>query len=226
MNKFEKNTVSIECVVKREGMNAIRNIINNETHCTGISYLDDRAFIKIAGGRERVNRHGKMTKRIKRNLKRDHDITLPVHLVERIGNIMDQNSLNAREYIVEYTTDFQGTVGKFGDSGSCFQQGDQFHSNLLAMERNAGQLPGEFSAFRVYKASGSNLGRAWVYYAEDGAAVMFNGYGIPLDKIAILASKLDDTEPRRVRLGGDICINDLYCEAVGGKETEYSFYIS
>ena len=95
---------------------------------------------------------------------------------------------------------------------------DQLHNALHQNNR-------QFSAFRVYKANGANLARAWAYHATDGATVLFNGYGIALDKIAILASKLDDCEPRRVTLYGDICLNERDVEAVGGDQSEYRFEI-
>ena len=218
INKFEKNTVSVDAVVRNTGMNEIRRLIN-DSHSR--PFMTRSELLRIAGGRERVNRQGKMTKRIKRNLRRERNITLPDSVIEQIGNIMDQNSLTARDYIVEYTNDFDGTVGNFGDDGSCFQDGNEFHHNLLAMAANHRQ----FSAFRVYRANGDNLARAWAHHATDGATVLFNGYGIALDKIALLASKLDDCEPRRVTLYGDICLNERDAEAVGGDQSQYRFEI-
>jgi hypothetical protein len=200
-------------------MSAIRRLINDNTPQSTITVTQ---FMAIAGGRERVNRQGKMSKRIKRNLFREYGIKLSDEVVQQIGNLMDQNSLSAREYMVEYTTDFEGTVGNFGDYGSCFRPGHEYEHHLWAMHKLAGQEPGNFSAVRVYRASGSRLARAWVYHAHDGAAVLFNGYGIPLDKIALLASKLDDIDPRLVELYGDLCINwTTKCEALGGTESSY-----
>lgn len=223
MNKFERNKVSVDCVVKINGMNEIRQLINNKLPGFYMMYQSD--FLKLAGGRERVNAQGKMTKRIKRNLRRDHNVTLPDSLVEQIGNIMDQNSLSAREYIVEYTTDLEGTVGRFGDNGSCFKRGGEYRNHLLAMQNHVGNHRCSYLAFRVYKANGKNLGRAWAYNAPSGATVLFNGYGIALDKIALLAARLEGKEPRAIAICSDIYINDEYKSyAIGGERTYYEFY--
>jgi hypothetical protein len=219
MNKFEKNTVSVDSVVKHDGMTKIFDLLYNEGFTARVSRIE---LLKIAGGRERVNSQGKLTKRIKRNLRRDYDITLSDKAIQEIGNIMDRHSLSARDYIVEYTADLKGTIGNFGDNRSCFKRGGECRNNLLAMQDH-----GQFSAFRVYKTSGENLARAWAYTAHGGATVLFNGYGIALDKIAILAAKLEDTEPRIVTVCSDVYINsESACYAIGGDRTYYEFYAS
>ena len=221
MNKFERNKVAVDSLVDQQGMTQIYDILYTEikkkdSGIYGVNYT------KLSGGRLRVNNQGKMTKRIKRNMRRDYDVALDDKVIEQIGNIMEKHSMSASEYIVEYTTDLKGTVGNFGDKGTCFRRGGECRNNLVAMHDQAGQEPGTFAAFRVYRASGSNLGRAWAYHAEGGEIVLFNGYGMALDKIALLAAKLDDTEPRLVRVEGDVYINDENRSwAIGGKDTRY-----
>lgn len=202
-------TVAVEQVVKNDG---VRNILNAIHESTGKMVGQD-----VLGGRERVNRNGKMTKRIKRNMRRIYDISLEDKLIQDIGNIMNAYSLSARNYIVEHTDDFEGTAGRFGDSDSCFQDGGCYDNHREAMEDSFCA-----SVFRVYKENGSRLGRAWVYHAHDNAIVLFNGYGIALDKIALLASKLGDQEPRAVTFTSDIYVNTSSCYAIGGEATHYN----
>jgi len=201
-------TVAVDQVVKREGVMHILDAIYQST-----GYRPNES---VLGGRERVNRDGKMTKRIKRNMRRDYDRALSDELIQNIGNIMNAHSLSARNYIVEHTDDFYGTVGRFGDSDSCFRPGGEYSSNREAMENSDCA-----SVFRVYKESGDRLARAWVYHDRDGAIVLFNGYGIALDKIAILASKLGDLEPRPVLFNSNIYINTCHCYAIGGTAESY-----
>lgn len=209
--------ITVDQVVKKDGMNMIHDLVYRETSV--------RLTDHITGGRERVNRHGKLSKRIKRNLRRDFDIVLTDKTVEEIGNIMANHSLGSREYLVEFTDDFRGTIGQYGDGGSCFQEGNGYHSNLIRMEKSDC-----FSVFRVEKPesdeypNGRKLARAWAFTAPDpdGGIVLFNSYGLWLDKTAILAGKLLDLDPRPVDFYTDwIAVNDRTCYALGGESDTY-----
>jgi hypothetical protein len=208
----------VECLpmVGDNGMSEIWRAILDETG----RRLSHREFDKVTDGRERVTRQGKMSKRIKRNLKRIHNITLSDKTVTQIGNIMNKHSMSEREYLVEYTTDLYGTLGRYGDHGSCFKEGGCCREDFEDMDDS-----GHYSAFRVYRMSGSRLGRAWVFNAPDGAKVLFNAYGMALDKIAILAGKRDDIEQRRVMIEGDVYINDPYVYAIGGAKIQEKYFL-
>ena len=208
MEKNKQHTVTASPEVTHSG---ISNILLAIERATGIYPSSS-----VLGGTERVNCQGKMSKRIKRNMYQKYGVSLEDKLVEEIGNIMGNYSLAAKTYLVEYTDDLMGTVGKFGDSRSCFQPGGCYHDCLLAMLDDDNS-----AAIRGYRDDGGKLARAWAYTAPDGAIILYNAYGLHLNKIAKLAETLTEKESREVTITSDVYINDHTVYAMGGRCDRY-----
>lgn len=209
---MSKESVSLPSVIDIQGIEEIIRIVGM---ATGI-YLTR----ELLDGYERVNSNGKLAKRIKRNLKRELDVNLPDYTLTGIGNTVNKWSLKDDIYLVEYIDDLLSIVGQFSDDDSCFQEGHQNYHHLLAMnDKHSG-----IQAFCVYRSTGSNLGRAWCYNAEDGAKVYFNAYGLHLDKIAKLAGVLHKMPERTgyIRSDQNIWLNNGGSAYIvgGDKDTE------
>jgi hypothetical protein len=194
---MSKESVSLPTVISPNGIEEIIIIVGK---ATGIYLTTD-----LIGGHERVNRNGKIAKRIKRNLKRELGVDLDNSTLTGIGNAVNKHSLKDDTYLVEYVIDLFSIVGKFADGDSCFQEGHQNYHHLLCMADPDANI----SAFCIYRSSGRNLGRAWCFTAEDGAKVYFNAYGLELDKIGKLASALHNEALREgyIRTSQDIWLN-------------------
>lgn len=139
-------------------------------------------YLAIIGGRELVNKRGKIAKRIKNNIRREHGITIDPAVVSEIGNIAANYSLLGGEHIIEITRDLIGTAGHFGDHNACFQAGGSYHHHLQAMDSTDQVL-----ALRVYTSEGGKLARCWIFTGDnEGRAILFNSYGERLNKLADL----------------------------------------
>jgi hypothetical protein len=165
----------------------------------------------VMGGREFVNNRGKVAKRIRRNLKSKHEISISPEVVSEIGNIANRYTLREKQYTIELTRDLYGTVGNFGDDNSCFREGHENYHHLLAMDDRP-----DFYAVRVYNHHGSPTARSWAYDSGDGGLVLFNAYGVTLYKIAKLLGYALEEEFRQVSYNYDGWLNQRNCYAVGG----------
>jgi hypothetical protein len=208
-----KESVSIPSVIPNRGIDALVYIVGRET---GI-YLTN----ELMGGPDRVNRQGKVAKRIKRNLKRELGVDISNGTMTAIGNAVNKHTLKDENFLAEYAEDLLEIVGKFNDTNSCFQEGWSNHHNLLAMD-DAPVL-----AFCIYRSNGRNLGRSWCFMAKDGAEVHFNAYGLELDKIGKIASALKNKPYREgyIRSTQDIWLNNGGRAVILGGERDTTNYL-
>lgn len=151
-----------------------------------------------------VTNRGKITKRIKRNLQRNFKIALSDSVISEIGNIANNQSDPQGEFFVEIDRDFKNTVGKFGDSGSCFRPGATYHSHLLAMEENA-----RFHAIKIYSIEGSRIGRSWAISPSENSLIIFNSYGLQIEKQGSIIAHCGDFGGnfKEIDLESDMWIN-------------------
>jgi len=200
-------TVSVEALIGKAGLDLMRKLVNLET----MQSFNFSEFEVIAGGREYVNKQGKITKRIKRNLRRDHDVKIENGTLEKLGNFANKFTLPKGDYTVEITTDFHGTVGRFGDAKACFQEGWEMHSHLLAMDDHP-----DFYAVRVYKGNGDRLARCWAYDSGNGL-VVFNVYMMTNYKIAKMIAMAEGKEFTQAHFTSDIHVNQENTYVIGGE---------
>jgi hypothetical protein len=206
--------------LSKEGFSLVCDLVRFESGVTITEVETD--------GREIVNRGGKIAKRIRNNMRRIHGVKLSDALVQEIGNIANNYTLSAGVYYVEYTQDMEATVGRFGDSNSCFQEGHENYHHLLAMDDDP-----DFGALRIYsddpdtaRHGSANLARAWTFTdPQDGAMVIWNAYGITLYKITLIASKAFGKPWRKVEISGDVYINNSQVYAIGGEKNRYYFSV-
>ena len=215
-NLDQKTAVETAPEISNDGVEVIHNIIMEHTDYH--FYYGDME--QLLEGREFVNRRGKLSKRIKRNLKKMYNLSLPNEALTAIGNQAHRYTLRDGTYQVEVSQDLAGTVGLFGDSDSCFRDGHENGHHLVAMDEHP-----DFYAVRIFRESGSRLARSWGYDSGDGF-ILFNAYGITLNKVASLLSLALDQPMREVMFSFDGWLNDRSCFAIGGdaRNTSYSAY--
>ena len=178
---------------------------------------------RILGGREIVNSRGKIAKRIRNNMRREHGIAISPAVISEIGNLANNYSFPGGDHVIEITSDLMGTVGKFGDASSCFQPGGAYHSNLLAMIASD-----RCEALRVYSSEGDRVARAWIYNGRESGEnyrILFNAYGERLNKIADIMAAAIGGDPRPIDLNADIYINSSEGIIFGGGEDRRSYEI-
>lgn len=215
LDEFLNKKTEVETVplISIEGIAVIGDIIRTQT---GRKFYNSE-IEQIMEGREFVNKRGKLAKRIKRNLKKLHNENITPEAMSDIGNKANQYTLRDGAYTVEITRDLAGTVGMFGDSDSCFQEGHENDHHLFAMDDNS-----DFYAIRIYRQSGSRLARSWGWDSGDGL-VVFNAYGMTLYKVAKIASQALKQDMRQIQFSFDGWLNERRCYAIGGDPEAVTF---
>jgi hypothetical protein len=200
-----------------------RRFIEVQASDRAIDYaLQSIDFLALISGRELVNKGGKLAKRLKNNMRREHGIKLDPSLISEIGNIAHNYSLAGGDHIIELTSDLENTAGSFGDSGSCFQSGGAYHNHLRAMEYS-----GDFLALRVYSGEGDRRARAWIYIG-DHLPILFNSYGERLNKLADLYAAASEREIGKwqwIDLDSRLYINNGEGILIGGEGDREDYYI-
>lgn len=132
---------------------------------------DDFAAIRGNTGNELLNKSGKIAKRIAKEFKKVTNEKLPSNVIEAIGNIAYQNTLDAGNYTLKISSKMD-TYGNFGDSGSCFMQGGCNRHHFEAMNDTDG-----FYTLKVWRG-GKKFARCWVWVDSDDTLLLFNSYGL------------------------------------------------
>ncbi len=183
----------------------------------------------LLGGRETVNKRGKLAKRLRSNVKRELGYKLTPEQMSTIGNIAANHSTASGKFLYEDTNvmDMAHSSG-FGDDSSCFYleygSGHNFH-HRIAMEQDQDE---RFRLIKVYSKEDEPTARAFVYTdLSDGAQLVFNAYGaLSRIKIAsILATDLDLGVSRKVQFTSDVYINDDGASAIGGDQDCESYHV-
>lgn len=146
---------------------------------------DIGAELKDASGK-------KITTRIYQWLWKNHQFKPSQELKTRIGNMITDATIKARDYEFDITDRFDWEDGDYGDEGSCYWSD---RSGARQSLENAGCL-----AIRFYREEivGRNydltpsepiygirgFARAWLFPYTEGRYVLFNGYGLETKEIA------------------------------------------
>jgi hypothetical protein len=180
----------------------LREFMYNEWQGSTRLYSVD--YDEIFDGKLLVNGSGKIAKRIRRNLRRIHDLALPNELISQIGNMAANYTLPADNYTIEFTDDCLGTVGKFGDYSCCFQPGEAYHEHCQALH-----IDPNCGAVRIYNGNGEGIARSWTFAdPNDGAICLFNSYGLRLNKIGELVELTGNYGSARYgSISGEIYLN-------------------
>lgn len=140
------------------------------------------------GGFEIVNDDGKVTKRVKNNLKKRLGIKLEPRHISEIGNIAVNNTAEAGEYDLIISQDMDTWDGPFtirdnGNSGSCFQKGGEYRHCWLAMDDHP-----DYYVLLLANRDENPYARAWLQ-DEGDRLIIFNSYGVKLNKMGILLAQ-------------------------------------
>jgi len=192
------------------------------------------------GGREVISDRGKIAKRIRAYLKREHSIDLSGEQVSALGNIAYQNSSARGAYAYEYDDIMSLECGEFYDDNSCFYLeygcGNNFH-HRIAMSKDKSD---RFRAVKFYDESGKKIARCFAFMASDNGIVLYNAYGREILKLASIVARGESADFKQVRVKSDMWINDKcgniagnggvntwshYCYSIGGTKSEYHFKI-
>lgn len=183
----------------------------------------------LLGGRETVNKRGKIAKRLRSNVKRELGYKLTPQQMSEIGNIAANYSTASGSFLYEDTDVMDMGWTDFGNEGSCFfleyGSGHNFH-HRIAMERDPDE---RFRLVKVYNKDDEPIARAFVYTnEEDGAQLIFNAYGsLTRIKIAsIIATDLDLGISRKVQFSSDVYINDDRASAISGDKDRESYHVN
>jgi hypothetical protein len=212
--------ITIAATIDDRAYYQIGEIVRIAATREGIDYYQIDLQTAI-GGREIVNNSGKIAKRLRNALRRDHDLRLLDPEVSEIGNIARQNSNESGEYAIEISSNFTEYVGSFGDSGSCFRSGSEnwHHGEAIDNDPDCGIVA-------IYRASGERIARSIYYTPESGGIVIFNAYGLRLNQIADLVERIYSGERREIAVYGEIWINSGGGIAIGIDREHYDQTIS
>lgn len=206
--------VKVEGLLSRKGQREIEELVQKGY---GVEPM-----LEDFDGFEVVNPRGKMTKRLKNNLKKTRGIKLENGDISQIGNIMANNTVEAGEYIIVISgirmDVFDGHRSLYTNrdtfNPSCFQEGHAMHHHWQAMRRNP-----DFYAVRIAQGDEPDelIARSWLmddYKFE--RLVVFNGYGLTLNEQAILLSRALDVEVVEMRVYySDLYVNGDTCRVLG-----------
>lgn len=131
---------------------------------------------------------GKLSKRIAKFVYNVSGVKMANQHREMIGTISRRGTANLDEFVIDFTDDLDSwTSGDFGDNGSCFWGENK--AARIAMDEND-----EFSAIRFYAddMGSKGIARAWIWDGNN-CVVVFNGYGMETQQIAVVLTQLLET---------------------------------
>jgi len=118
---------------------------------------------------------GKLSKRIKKYIKQKYNINLTTKDMGKIGSIIDNYSL-LENFIIIFTDYFNWNPGDYNDYNSCFWTYNSPARKLMKKH-------GVYAAL-LHDKNGKGIGRTWIYDYDSETSIIFNAYGVTLEKIA------------------------------------------
>jgi hypothetical protein len=219
----ERYTVELNGLISATGRKRIAEYIEQET--------GHKVLWSHFNGFEYTNRRGKLAKRLRSTLGKD-GVKLTPQQMSEIGNLAFNLKEDTGTFYFEISTNLDVWSNQRGNiennDGACFQPGGCYHHNWIAMNDHE-----DFYAVRVYTTEDGPemFARAWLWndYTND-RLVVFNSYGITLNRLTIVMSKalnLNVTQGNYTGNGnGD---DDIYLNServnVLGEEVEYNEHV-
>lgn len=115
-------------------------------------------------------KHGKITKRISKWVKRNHDVTIQSDLLSQVGKILSEACGN-RSFHVVILDGVSFKPGIFGDDDACFFKNNEYHSSHY---RRILQLMDAY-AVCIFE-DGRPIARAWLLPESDDSFLLINLY--------------------------------------------------
>ena len=120
---------------------------------------------------------GTFPKRVSKYYWQAYQLRCPNSFVAELGQIARRNSSDESQYVIDFTDKLDWKAGAFGDRNSCLWGSNQLGREI--MQDN------EVHAVRFYHANGDGYGRAWLYKRREDLWILWNGYGVKGETIAI-----------------------------------------
>lgn len=131
-----------------------------------------RTTLSISIGYDFLNADGKISKRVKSVLFKEHGIKISPDNMTTISELANRFKIGGR-FAFDFTAEFNWNAGDFGDHGSCYWWENRRQLRLIT---TAG-----FRAIRFYNLDkdGAGCGRAWIapLRGEPDKFIIFNAYG-------------------------------------------------
>lgn len=226
MKSFDKVIEISSPYVSLQGRKNIESYIASNVRANGWSWSPPSSMFDSVGI-ELTTNQGRMTKRIQKYLREypGADVEkLTSEQVSAIGNLANEGSIKKGSYRVRLSRnidiwDHAGEAGEHRNIGldTCYSEEGEYHWCWRLMAQS-----NDFGVLLLHEDSGRLLSRCWVYSPDEDTYILFNAYGLTLQKNAMLMKlALGDTfESDKISIQSSMYINNN----MGSKITTASSY--